>query len=379
MPVKIDNTSCVIASPSICDSVKISSEPQKSFKTFSLDFQNIRQTYPKQFSLFETQTKQAQAIDLSTVQRYFDLASGQTKLKKEATTKEETSNRPATAKTMRAPLSLTKAEKNAIDFYTYEAGPLDSSPVCHYRNMNLDGLSPENPFFEKAQNLSSAISKLSTGNIIKTYRGTTAKDRFNCSLKENVAVKSNKFLSTSVYRHVAQDFAYAAQERQQDRAFVTVFGKSGANIERFSYTPDEREILYNKSTEFTLLLKKVFTPEEKRTYEKGAHELHHKNRMAMDFISDEHHKRLAGLFRAEEIRDKDKSEGAETRFIQAQKQLDKTFDEATEDAHKTHMAWRSLRPFNDQVLLIEEAGMPNGTGSIPHLIEALDLARRNKQ
>lgn len=138
--------------------------------------------------------------------------------------------------------ALTDDEVEAIIFYCsdnyYElnAGFTDKRCVSFYAKKNAD--------------LKVAITKLSHGELIKTFRGDHG--NYFDSLYEGSLWKPNKFLSTSKQSRKAYIYA-------NGRCFIVIFGQTGADISAISWMHEEQEVLYNKGSQFRIVFRHQYS------------------------------------------------------------------------------------------------------------------------
>ncbi|MFY2508316.1 ADP-ribosyltransferase [Vibrio pectenicida] len=100
------------------------------------------------------------------------------------------------------------------------------------------------PAYDKG--LSSSFEKTgSNENVIKTYRGTQGGDAFN-GVAEGHSGRDAGYLSTSHNLGAAENFGRGG-------TVSTIFGRSGLDVSEISIEGDEKEVLYNKNTDMTVL------------------------------------------------------------------------------------------------------------------------------
>ena len=95
------------------------------------------------------------------------------------------------------------------------------------------------------QGLQSGLKKLSTDEVIKTYRGGVMPGKEQPG--EGKIFTDHGYLSTSTDYEVAKNY------KAGDEKLLMLFGKSGGDISGLSAFPGEKEVLYPKNTKFNQL------------------------------------------------------------------------------------------------------------------------------
>ncbi|WP_025871600.1 OspG family effector kinase [Methylobacillus glycogenes] len=104
------------------------------------------------------------------------------------------------------------------------------------------------------QAMQDALPRLSDGRVIKTFRGGRLPPGLEGT--EGSVFKDEAYLSTSRDYKASKDFAGKSYSKE-----YIIFGKSGADVSNISIESNEREVLYNRGTEFDILLT---APDNKR-------------------------------------------------------------------------------------------------------------------